>query len=111
MNLTLFVYSISHQVVKFCHFNRLNNPERDSNLGPSGIAVIENCQATALTTQPPRLLYKISNRHHNSDNNHRKGTKRQQLLPQSNSTKPDRFLFLLKPKVQKSICSMGGGGG
>ena len=30
-------------------------PKQDLSLGPSKIAVFEDCQATALTTQPPRL--------------------------------------------------------
>ena len=29
--------------------------KRDSNLGPSSIAVFEDCKATVLTTQPPQL--------------------------------------------------------
>ena len=32
----------------------------DSNLGLSRIAVFEDCKATALTTQPPGLDYKVS---------------------------------------------------
>ena len=35
------------------HRNR--SPERDSNLGPSRIAVFEDCKAIALITQPPRM--------------------------------------------------------
>ena len=34
-------------------------PEQNSNLGPSRIAVFEDCKATALNTQPPRLDYRI----------------------------------------------------
>ena len=33
------------------------SPEQDSNLGPSRIAATEDCKATALTTQPPRLVH------------------------------------------------------
>ena len=32
-------------------------PEQDLNMGPSRIAVFEDCKATALTTQRPWLLY------------------------------------------------------
>ena len=35
--------------------DQYSRPEPDSTLGPSRIAVFEDCKATALTTQPPRL--------------------------------------------------------
>ena len=35
--------------------NPYNSPERDSNLGLREIALFEDCEATALTTQPLRL--------------------------------------------------------
>ena len=34
------------------------SPEQDLTLGLSGIAIFEDCTSTALTTQPPRLVYK-----------------------------------------------------
>ena len=45
----------SGEIIFIISSDGYSSPEWDSNLDPSRIAVFEDCKATALTTQPPRL--------------------------------------------------------
>ena len=40
--------------------DRYCSPKQDSNLGPSRIAIFRDCKATALTTQPPWLVFLLA---------------------------------------------------